>query len=204
MTIQNGDILKITYETEMIPTTSIFQNIYYLKFHSIGTIPDVTALSDIEGWLEAAYGEVETDIKSTLTQNLCPVDIIEWDTDQWVVSRNVGYVDPTLTFGDITEMLPQQSAPFALFKTDRPKSNGKKFLAGYCELSSGGGYLESAPLIALAAYASEILNGITIDLDTFYTAGVPRTGSDVWLDFALAVVTNLIRTQRRRVPGVGS
>jgi hypothetical protein len=203
MSVSNGEILKVTYETEMVATDTIFQNVYYLKFHTIGTRSDAAVLADLESWIEDAHGEIDEFVKSTMQQNLCAVDVIAWDTDEWVVDRNIGYIDPTLTFADTGEMLPQQSAWFALFKTARPKSNGKKYLAGMCEASSGGGYLTSPALTGLAAYAAEILNGISIDLDTYYTAGVPRTGVNTWLDFTLAVVGSLIRTQRRRVPGVG-
>lgn len=203
MSVSNGEILKVVYESAMVPTSSIFQNVYYLKLHTIGSRSDAGVLADMEQWLEDCYTEIDNDIKSTITQNLCSVDVIEWDTDEWVVARNIGYVDPTIVFGDTTEMLPQQSAPLALFKTARPKSNGRKFLAGYCENASSGGYLVTASLTALAAYAAEVLAGYTVDLDTYYTTGIPRTGVNTWLDFTLAVVTNLIRTQRRRVPGVG-
>lgn len=206
MALTNLEILKVTYEAVISATDTIFQNVYYLQFHTIGSRGDTIVLDDIETWLEDVYGEIDQDINEGVLQSLCSVDVIEWDSqdNEWVTARNVGLVNPTLTFTDINPRLPQQSAPFALFKTARPKSMGKKFLCGYTEETSNGGLLLALALQSLAGYASEVLNGISIDLDTFYITGVPRTGFDVWLPFTLAVVTDLIRTQRRRVPGVGA
>lgn len=202
MTVNNGDVLKIAYQA-ILPSGTYVQNVYYLEAQLAAPQADASVLTAIETWLEDVYDDVRTSMKSTITQDLCAVDKIAWDGSKWAVTDNLGYVLPSITYTLTDEMLPQMDAAFVLFHTDRPKSNGKKFLAGYTEAMQSDGYLIAGALTSLAAYAAEVLAGIFLGPLNDLVSGVPREAADVFLPFALAVATDLMMTQRRRRQGVG-
>lgn len=202
MTINNGDVLKIAYEATL-PSNTIVQNVYHLEAHITAPQTDYLILTAVEAWLEDVYDDVAGSMKSTIVQNLCPVDIVAWDGTKWAVAENIGYVLPTIAYAEAGEALPQMDAAFVLFHTDRPKSNGKKFLAGYGEAQQAGGILTGPALTDLALFAAEVLGGINLAPLNDLVSGVPREAADVFLPFALAVATDLMMTQRRRRQGVG-
>lgn len=202
MTLVNGDILKVTWECAF-PDGELSQNVYRLRLTTLGFLTDVAVLSHIETWLETVYTTLVSEVKSGMVIQPCTVDLEEWDTDKWVISRNIGYVTPTVAFGETGELLPKQCSAFAQFKTDRPKSSGRKFLAGFTEPDTTFGYLSSTALSALADYAAAVLLGIPVDLDTYFTSGIVRQAANEFLPFLLAIVTDTMFTQRRRVRGVG-
>jgi len=202
MSVSNGDILKVAYEATL-PSGTIVQNVYHLEAHFAAPYGDAAILTAIEAWLEDVYGDVAGSMKSTITTNLCAVDKVAWDGAKWAVTANVGFVLPTIAYAETGETLPQMDAAFAQFLTDRPKSSGKKFLAGYGEAQQDGGILIGAALTDLGLYAQEVLNGIFLQPLNDLVTGVPRSSADVFLPFLLGVVTDLMMTQRRRRQGVG-
>lgn len=202
MTINPADVLKITFEMTY-PDGSICQNGYYMKLISSSGITDAVCIGLIEDWLEDCYTEIDDFIQSGMTIQPCNVDLIEWDTDKWVISRNVGYANPTVTFTPVDELLPRQCSAFFLGKTDRPKSNGRKFIAGFTEASTVTSFLSAAALTAMAAYAAEVIAGEYVDPFLRLAAGIVREAANEWLEYQSAVVTDTMFTQRRRVRGVG-
>ena len=64
--------------------------------------------------------------------------------------------------------------------------------------------VENAAVDDIVLYAAEALEDITIAVVNALHPGVPRTGVDDWLSFTVAVVTNLLGSQKRRRPGVGA
>lgn len=203
MTVQNGDVLKIT-AVLTFATGDVAENIYYLKAVIAAPLTDAQAVNYAETYLDDMYTQVQDYISNSLTLGTCPVDKIEWDGEKWEVVENVGLATPDVTLADTGSLLPYQNAPMALGQTSRPKSNGKKFLMGFTEDSQAGGLLISAAVTALAAYATEWINGYYIGVANELVAGIVRTAVNEFLEFTLGEVSNGIFTQRRRRQGVGA
>lgn len=202
MAVQPGDVLKLTAEF-LLGDGTIAQNVYYLRAVLVAQIADALAISTLKTWLEAGQSFVMGAMSSAGQCNPATVDVIAWDGAKWSVTQHVGIFTPNNTPTNNLEQLPNQVAPFASFNTNRPKSNGRKFLPGYCEDQSAGSYLTAAALAALVSYAAAVLANATIGPLDYFVPGVPRTAVNLFLDFAVAVVTNVVGTQRRRRPGVG-
>ena len=204
MTVIDGDILKIAYEV-LLETGTIAQNVYYLRADFVASQADLTVQNSIETWIEAMYSELSSQLPNTMTQRLCSIDEIVWNVgDQyWETVRNVGLFTPTIGFNNATEPLPNQCAAVATFNTFLPRSRSRKFLFPFGEDQQDASILIGAALTALAEYADAALDDIVIGPLNELGTGVVRTAANVFLTFANAVVTDLIRTQRRRVQGVG-
>lgn len=206
MTVNNGDNLKVTMEVTLADGT-IAQNVYYLHAELLAQQADLTVVNAIESWIESAYNELSADLVSTITQNLCTVQEIDWNAVKavWEVVRLVGYFTPTITYGNAGEALPNMTSAFATFATLRPKSRGRKFLFPFGEDRQAGTYLIGAALADMADYATIILNSITLSPLNLLWSGVPRSGVNEFLwPLYVGTVTDLLGTQRRRRPGVGA
>lgn len=204
MTITAGDILRTTVNFTLLDGT-LFQNVYHHRRVGLGVITDATHITAIQAWAEAMYDELVSIVHSSVTEALSSVDIVEWVTDKWMVVENIGVFTPTFTPVGGTEALPNQISAFVVFKTARPKSVGRKFLFPMTEASQGQGILVPGSVTNIVAYADDAVNNLVISAPLDYLVpGIPRTSEDTFLDFTLAVVTNLVGTQRRRRPGVGA
>jgi hypothetical protein len=205
MSTQDGDILKLTMEVTLNDGT-IAQNVFYFECEFAAGQADGTVLNTLETWIETAYTNLTDELVSTITQNLCTVQEIEWNATEsaWEVTRLVGYFTPTITFGNSGEALPNQASAFATYQTARPKSRGRKFLFPFGETTQNGTYLISTALNAMADFADDTLLDATIGPLNDMVPGVPRIGVANFLQYTGAVVTNVLGTQRRRRPGVGA
>lgn len=203
MTVSPGDILKVTWQATLGSGT-IVQNVYHLRSVLVSGRSDANVVADMEQWLEDVYDELVTYMKSSITQDPCSVDVVEWDGTKWEIVHNVGLATPTIAYADTAAILPQQCAAFALFNTARPKSNGRKFIPAFTEAGVENGFLIAGALTAMAAYAAAVLAGYEIAPLDYYVTGIVREAADLFLDFTLAVVVDTVFTQRRRTPGVGA
>lgn len=205
MSLSNSDVIKVTFEVSLEDGT-IAQNVYYMGCVFPGGDQTDTAVKNaVQPWIAAAYNELSAEHVSTITQNQCHIHKMAWDAGEgeWYVDRFVADFTPSVTYGNATESLPNQCAAHAQFETTRPKSFGRKFLFPWGEDRQDQGYMISAALTDLADYAAAILDDAVVDGSNVLTAGIIRVGVNTFLGFTGAVVTDLIRTQRRRVPGVG-
>jgi hypothetical protein len=144
-------------------------------------------------------------LPTTMTQRVCWVDVIEWNatTEEWEVTRKVGYFTPTIGFNDAAEPLPNQSAAVAVFPTFRPKTRGRKFVFPFGEDAQDATFLVAAALGALADYAADVLADIVIGPLNELNTGVASTVTGSFQAFDTGIVTNVLGSQRRRRPTVG-
>lgn len=205
MTVASGDILKATHQV-LLADGSIAQNVYYLQALFASGQTDQTVMDAVEVWFEDMYDELAAELMATMLQDWCTLQEIQFNdiTDQWEVYRLIGLFLPSDTFGNVSEALPNQTSAFASFNTARPKSRGRKFLYPFGEDRQAATILISAALTAMSNYAAIALNDVVIDVLNHLLPGIPRAAFDVFLPYTVAIVTDVMGTQRRRRPGVGA
>lgn len=203
MALGTGDILR-TSVNFILPSGDQYQNVYHHIFDGAGGVSDAAVVADIELWCELMYAEIEDYVHDETVAQLCFVDQVEWVTDEWKVVANIGTFTPAWLPTPFGHVCPNQVSPFIVFKTSRPKTVGRKFLFPALELYQDQGTIEAAFVTQLVAFADDAVNDITIDVLNVLHPGVPRTNVNDWLNFEVAIVTDLLGTQRRRRPGYGA
>lgn len=204
MAVVSGDILKTTMNFTLGDGT-ITQNVFYHQRHGITVVTDGTVMTKIEEWIEAMYAEVAGMVKNDVLAGLMVTDFVEWVVDKWEVTGNLGTRTPTFTPTGVGDMLPNQSSAFCVFKTSRPKTVGRKFLLPFEEAWQAGTFLVAGAVTDMVAWADDAVNDVDLVVPLDYLSpGVVRTGVNSWLEFTLAIVTNVLGSQRRRRPGVGA
>lgn len=205
MTVANGDILKATHQV-LLADGSIAQNVYYILAQFASAQSDTTVQDAVEVWFEDMYAELSAEHVNTMLQDWCTLQEIQFDAvnDKWEVYRLIGLFLPTITYGNTSEALPNQASAFATFNTARPKSRGRKFLYPFGEDRQAATILISAALTAMADYAAVAVNDKVIGALEHLVPGIVRVGIDLFLPYTVAIVTDVIGTQRRRRPGVGA
>jgi hypothetical protein len=203
MTLGVGDIIRTSCNF-LLPSGDQYQNVYHHIFDGIGGVSDAAVVEDINDWAEAMYGEIVTTVSSGVVEQLSFVDQIEFVGEKWEIVANIGTFTPTIAFSSGAIILPNQSSPFIVFKTARPKSVGRKFLFPIVSDNQDQGIIGSGTVTLITAFAAEALSDIVVDIVNELHPGIPRTGVNDWLGFTVAVVTNLIGSQRRRRQGDGA
>lgn len=203
MTIVAGDILRTTCNFVLADGT-LYQNVYHHKRSGVAVISDAAHVTALESWAEMMYGEVVGITKNDVVEQLSYVDQVEWSVDEWVIVDNLGTFLITFTPNVADHALPNQMSPFIVFKTARPKTVGRKFLFPCTEVAQEAGILTPGVIAALVAFADDAVNDIELAALNYLVPGVPRTAVNEWQEFTVAIVTNLMGTQRRRRPGYGA
>lgn len=205
MSVVNGDVLRVSVNFELGDGT-LYQNIYNLVRDGDDPYNDQAHLDAIETWVEDAYDELVTLVINDVSEQLCFVDRIEFNeiVDEWRVVENIGTFTPAWAPSGTGEALPFQSSPYVVFKTQRPKSVGKKFLFPVAETAQGATILTGGAVTAITAYAAQVLAAINMGGDATLNAVITRTGINTVLPLLVAVVTDVLGSQRRRRPGVGA
>lgn len=203
MALGVGDIVRTTCNF-VLQNGVQYQNVYHHIFDGIGGISDAAVVSVLSGWAQSMYAEIAAYTHIDVVEQLSSVDQVEWVTDEWKVVANIGVFTPNFVPTVVGGVCPNQVSPFIVFKTARPKSVGRKFLFPAPEADQTSGIITAAYIAALVAFADDALNDVDLDPVNTLHAGVPRTAENDWLNFEVAVVTNLLGTQRRRRPGYGA
>lgn len=203
MALGVGDILRTTINF-LLPNGVFYQNVYHHIFDGTGGVSDAAVVADIETWAENMYFEIIAYVKTGTVEQLSFVDQVEWSVDHWEVVANIGTFTPAFGPTYAGETCPNQVSPFIVFKTSRPKSVGRKFLFPAPEGFQNAGIMSAAMITALVAFADDAVNDITIDVLNVLHPGIIRAGVNDFLVFEVAIVTDLLGTQRRRRPGYGA
>lgn len=205
MAVLDGDVLRVTANFELGDGTQ-YQNVYHYIRDGTDPFADAFHVTAIKAILQAAYVELEDIIKSNITEQLSFVDRVEFNeiVDEWRVVENIGTFTIIWTPAGIVDSLPYQSSPYVVFKTQRPKSIGKKFLFPLSETEQAGTIMGAGAVTAITAYAAEILTAILLGGDATLTPVIIRTGIQTVLPLLVAVVNDVLGSQKRRRPGVGA
>ena len=202
MTVAPGDVTRVSCRF-VLPDGSVCMNVYHYRWVLVSSILDATCVNTLAAQLNLAYDDLEEQIEQNVVAGLSYVDTVAWDGTKWEVTYNVGSFTPALNPTKVGDRVANQNAPFVVFNTSRPKTKGKKFLFGTTEIEQTGSVLSNALVNALVDYASDCMANAIIGALDYAVPGVPRATVNQFYDFASAVVTNVVGTQRRRRPGVG-
>lgn len=205
MSVLDGDILRISANFELGDGTQ-YQNIYHMVRDGTDVVSDAAHVLAIKGRLENMYDELVSQVLDDVTPQLSFVDRVEFNeiTNQWEVVENIGTLTLSFTPVNAGDGLPYQASPYIIFKTQRPKSVGKKFLFPYAESEQNETLLVAGAVTAMVAFGVFVLASLELGGDATLTMGIPRTGFNTFLNFLVAVVNDVIGSQRRRRPGVGA
>ncbi|GAH29230.1 unnamed protein product [marine sediment metagenome] len=205
MSVIDQDVLRVTMNFELGDGTQ-YQNIFHYIRDGDDPVSDAVHVTTIEIHQEAIYATIVAQVDDNTTVQLCSVDRVAFNeiTDQWEVVENIGTFTPAFTPTGDGESIPYMSAPYVIFKTQRPRSVGKKFLFPFIESQQADTVLEAAAVTAMAAYGTACLAAPSLGGDATLTLGITRTGINTFLNFLVAVVNDIIGSQKRRRPGVGA
>ena len=205
MSVLDGDILRVSCNFELGDGTQ-YQNIWHVIRDGTDPVSDSAHIFSIKTEMELIYGTLVAQVRTTVTEKLSFVDRIEFNeiTDQWEVVENIGTFTLDFSPTNAGDGLPYQAAPYIIFKTQRPKSVGKKFLFPFAEDQQDETILVGAAVTQMVAFGVLVLSGILVSGDATLTFGIVRTGIQTFLNFLVAVVNDVIGSQRRRRPGVGA
>jgi hypothetical protein len=205
VSVIDGDILRVSVNFELGDGTQ-YQNIYHYVRDGTDPFSDEAHRTAIRDKMGVVYATVDDLVKSDVTPQLSFIDRVEFNeiVDEWRVVENVGTFVVDFTPTDVGDALPHQCSPFVVFKTQRPKTVGKKFLFPFTEAHQEDSILVAGAVTAMVAFGVQVLASIAVGGDVTLTAGVVRTGIQTFLNFLVATVNDVIGTQRRRRPGVGA
>lgn len=205
MSVLDGDVLRVTANFELGDGTQ-YQNVYHYTRDGTDPISDAAHIAAIKTALQDAYITLEVFVNNDVTAQLSFVDRVEFNeiVDEWRVVENIGTFTVVWSPDGVADSLPFQSSPYVVFKTQRPKSVGKKFLFPFTEASQSGTILGGGPIAAIVAYAADILAAINLGGDATLGPVIVRTGIQTVLPLLVAVVNDVLGSQKRRRPGVGA
>lgn len=203
MALGVGDIIRTSCNF-LLGSGDQYQNVFHHIFDGIGGVSDAAVVADIETWSDAMYSELNAQVDQNIVEQLSSVDQVEWTGSAWEIVANIGVFTPDFTPGSSVGQLPNQSSPFVVFKTERPKSVGRKFLFPVAAANQDSGILGGGTVTAIVAWAFDALNDIEIDVANVLHPGIIRVGVNDFLPFTVSIVTNLIGSQRRRRQGDGA
>ena len=203
MTLGVGDIVRTSCNF-LLGSGDQYQNVYHHIFDGIGGISDAAVTADIKTWADAMYSEYDSVVDIDVVETLSFVDQVEFVDGQWTVVANVGTFTVEMTNTADTAPLPNQSSPFIVFKTARPKSVGRKFIFPCLASNQDAGIIAGGTVTLITAFAADAIADIVLDVVNELHPGIVRTGVNDFLSFTVAVVTNLIGSQRRRRQGDGA
>jgi hypothetical protein len=196
MSVVDGDIVRVVARQSY--GEDDIQNVYHCRY----TGPDIgddDFVDEVADALDTAHDAYNVVVASSIDYDT----IWFWNVTQ---DRPLGEVAwPTLTVGGSgADIMPLQTAPLVLFNTAAPRSQGRKYLCPTTETATNaGGVLASPALTALVNYATYILGTMVVGSGTA-SWGTYNPTLTRFAEFVSAVVRDLLHTQRRRTPGVGS
>ena len=205
MSVVDGDVLRISCNFELGDGTQ-YQNIFHYVRDGTDPYSDAVHIAAIKAEIEAVYATIDDLVRNDVTEQLSFVDRVEFNeiVDEWRVVENIGTFTPDFTPTEAGEGLPYMSAPYIIFKTQRPRSVGKKFLFPFSEGQQDETILVGGAVTAMAAFGAAVLSGISLGGDATLTACIVRTGIQTVLNLLVAIVNDVIGSQKRRRPGVGA
>lgn len=205
VTVLDGDVLRVTANFELGDGTQ-YQNVYHYIRDGTDPQSDASHINRIETAMEAMYGELEAFVKNDTVEQLSTVDRVEFNeiVNEWRVVENIGVFTTVFTPVGAVDALPYQSSPYVVFKTQRPKSVGKKYLFPFIETAQADTILTGAAVTALVAYGVEALGHLLVGGDVTLAPVIVRTAFNTVLPLLVAVVNDVLGSQKRRRPGVGA
>jgi len=191
------DIIRVTAKMVYNSGVDDVQNVFHMKFAGT-TQDDAVVHAAIADALDTAYAHLANRMPTTTAFST----IATWNVTQ--DRPMIEDIWPVLTAGlGSGEAMPGQCAPLVLFDTDAPRSQGRKFLPFFRELDMTAGSLSGAAQAEMVSFVLDILANV---VETLWQANFGNWSTKYarFAPFISAIVKTVVRTQRRRVMGVGS
>lgn len=202
MTISDNDVLKVVVEFTTAGGEK-FQNVLHYIADFATDQADVDVVTDLADALEIAYDELAPDISSSLDDPTIAVDVVEWNVDHWETVQTVGEAILGTTLNNSSDKLPFQCAACVVRRTSKPRSRGRIFLPPFGEDTQAGGTFTAATMSDVADFLLDLLAAIVMSAGNELVPGVPSEVLGVFLPVLAGFANDTVRTQRRRVKGVG-
>lgn len=205
MSVIDGDVLRVSVNFELGDGT-LYQNIYHYVRDGTDVWNDAAHILTIKNGIQAMYGNIVAQTRDDTVEQLSFVDRVEFNeiVNEWRVVENIGTFTPAFSPVNAGEGLPYQSSPYIIFKTQRPRSVGKKFLFPFAESEQDETILTSGAITNLVAFGVSALLALTIGGDATLSPVIVRTSFNTVLPLLVAVVPDVLGSQKRRRPGVGA
>lgn len=205
MSVIDGDVLRVTSNFELGDGTQ-YQNVYHYIRDGTDVFGDAAHVAAIATAMDTIYATLVAQVKNDTVEQLSFVDRVAFNeiTDAWEVVENIGTFTVLFVPTAAADALPYQSSPYVIFKTQRPKSVGKKFLFPFVEDTQDSTILTGAAVTAMVAYGAAALATRALGGDATLAPVIVRTGVQTVLRLLVAVVGDVIGSQKRRRPGVGA
>lgn len=202
MSVEAGNIIKVVANLSM-PDEVLAQNVFYWIVSGDATSTDAFFITKVEDWLEAFYGELAGRISGAVDLQEASVQEVEFDAvDGWVVVRNIGTANPSVTFSATGDMLPHAGAAIITAQTAVPTRRSRKSIPGCVEAEIDNSTVTSTLLTALANAAVEWISDFAIATG-IVCISVLLSELGITIPLVGASVPDILGSQRRRKPGVG-
>jgi hypothetical protein len=198
MTVASGEALKAVQEV-LLPGDVVALNIFYWKAQFQDPQLETAVIDGMVGLIQSFYLAMAAEIVDGASLG----DLHGYVRDGLVWTL-IGTGAPEATFTNVSSMLPQGVAGLIRAYTERPRTIGRKYIAGFGESTQADGVLGSTTLEHMATAANWW--GVTKELsqDNNMLAGIwSTTQLSVQLMTDVFVVPVNPGYQRRRRPGVG-
>lgn len=196
MAVNDGDIIRVT--AKMSWGGSDLQNVYHAQY-SGGTQDDATIETALLNSQNALYDHIKSHYPSSFSFDT--ISIFNVTQDRPMTEEPF----PALTVGTGSgAMGALQLAPLVKFGTETARSQGRKYLPPIIEsIQTEGGTFNSTVLSNLIVYGAAAI------VDLVVGTGIIRYGNynstlARFAEWTTVIIDDILRTQRRRVQGVGS
>jgi hypothetical protein len=197
MGVNNNDIIRAT--AKMSINGEAVQNVFHFRYQGDDDEPDQDVHDAINVELDDAYDIIDhvlcdvLDFDSIETFNItqdAPINESAWDT----LTSGQSTADPTA----------YQNSALVLFPTGTARSQGRKYIAGWAKTAMDNDSTWGSTVVSLL-----LTFGLALATGTTTTNGTLKPGN--WnetlarfAEWAGATVNEIVKTQRRRSPGVGA
>ncbi len=203
MTVQTGDVIKTVVDF-VNAAGNHQQNVWHHQANFLADQTDAATLTAIVAWVGTTYSELNGDIKSAWDDPDVFCDIVAWSGTKWETTHRIGEGIAATSFVNGSDGLPLQVSAIATFRTNRPRSRGRKFAPAFGEDTQSGGELTAAAKADMADFVTQGLSNITVVASNYLEPGIPSTVTGTFWLFQNGFYTDILHTQRRRVPGKGA
>lgn len=202
MTVENGEVVQAVVDFVADDGTH-FQNKFTWECEFASGQTEANVLGEMLDSLGILYDQLAAEIPVELDDPDVFADVIEWVTDHWEVVRNIGEGVAGTSFSQAGDILPFQTSGVLVGRTERPRSRGRKFLPPFGEDRQASSVFISATLTALANALTQYLVTREISSGNDLIPGVASVVTGTFLPFVGGLVSDYVRTQRRRTPTLG-
>lgn len=194
-----GENYQLAQRFETVSAGDMY-NVYDF-FVSEGSATDTQLLTALSTFVEDCYTNLLANIHATVSVQEGKVNQMLWSTSEWIVTRYVGQILPTLTFTGSGEALPHATSALVQFLTTTPRVVGKKYLPVFTEQMQNGSFIEGGALTNMLAYALDVKTPISAGTALLYYC-VRRKQGDITIPYGYQA-NGTISSQKKRKPGVG-